>query len=137
MALARTPASRLVAGLSPWAGATAEHSESFRFEALSLLESAKTKLAEIEAKPPADASSTSVAVLHPMHLAVKALLAAKGVKARSTRATLDLLPGLYAGVLPPERIADYVGVQRLEIQGAKAIEATRTLLAAAGALLAA
>src|SRR5689334_22700626 len=135
MAPTRTPASRLVASLSPWLGATAEHSETFRFEALTLLESAKTKLAEIEAKPPADASSTSVAVLHPMHLAVKALLAAKGVKARSTRATLELLPALYAGALPAERIADYVGVQRLEIQGAKAIEATRALLTVAGSLL--
>src|SRR5437762_12953748 len=132
MAPPRAPASRLVTSLPPWLAATAEHSESFRFEALSLLEAAKTRLAEIEAKPPLDASSTAVAVLHPMHLAVKALLAGKGVKARSTRATLELLPALYEGALPRERLAEYVGVQRLEIQGAKAVEATRALLAVAG-----
>src|SRR5262245_39235319 len=125
MAPARTPASRLVGTLAPWVGATAEHSESFRFEALTLLETAKTKLAEIEAKPAADAAATSIAVLHPFHLAVKALLAAKGVKALSARAALDLLPALYEGALPAERIAEYVGVQKLTIQGPKAVDAAK------------
>ena len=135
MAPARTPAFRLLASLPPWVAATAEHNESFRFEALSLFESAKTRLAEIEAKPPADGSSIAVAVLYPFHLGAKALLAAKGVKARSTRATLDLLPALYGPSLPAERLADYVGIQRLEIQGTKAIEAARTFLTTASSLL--
>lgn len=131
----RAVASRLVSGLSPWVGTTAEHSETFRFEALTLLETAKTKLAEIEARPAADTAAVSVAVLHPMHLVVKALLAAKGVKARSVRAQLDLLPALYGSALPAERLADYVGVQRLTIQGPKAVEATKALIAAAASLL--
>lgn len=135
MASARVLATRLTAGLPAWLAATVEHNESFRFEALTLLAQARTRLAEIEAKPPADPSSVAVAVLHPFHLAVKGLLAAKGVKVHATRAALALLPLLYAGALPAERIESYVQVQGLKLQGAKSIEAAKAFLAAADALL--
>ncbi len=114
-----------------WAGVTVSHDESYRFEALTLLEQAGTRLAEIEAKPPVDSASVGVAVLHPMHLTVKALLAAKGYRAHSTRATVDLLRHLYEGALAPERVTDFTGVQGLTIQGAKSIAAAKTLLGAA------
>lgn len=135
MAQARSTAARTLQSLPPWIGATTEYNESFRFESLTMLEAAKTRLAEIEAKPPADTSSVAVAVLHPLHLTVKALLAAKGVKARSTRAAVDLLRVLYDGAVTPELIAGYVGVQRVEIQGAKAVDAAKALIAAAATLL--
>lgn len=128
MASTKTPQSKLVADLPFWVAATIERNESFRFEALTLLEQARAKLAEIEAKPPANTASVGIAVLHPMHLAVKALLSAKGYRAFSTRATVDLLRLLYAGDLPESRIQSYVGVQGLTIQGAKAIEAAKALL---------
>jgi hypothetical protein len=135
MAQARSTAARTLLALPPWLAATTEYNESFRFDSLTMLEAAKTRLAEIEAKPPADASSVAVAVLHPVHLTVKALLAAKGVKARSTRATVDLLRVLYDGAITPELIAGYVGVQRVEIQGARAVDAAKALIAAAATLL--
>jgi len=128
MASTRTTPSKLIADLPFWVAATVERNESFRFEALTLLEQGKAKLAEIEAKPPADSSSVAVAVLHPMHLAVKALLSAKGYRAYSTRATLDLLRLLYAGDLPESRLQAFIGVQGLTIQGAKSIEAAKALL---------
>ncbi len=128
MASPKTSPNRLIAELPAWIASTVERNESFRFEALTLLEQARAKLTEIEAKPPADSSSVAVAVLHPMHLAVKALLAAKGYRAYSTRATIDLLRLLYDGDLPESRTQSYIGVQGLRIQGAKALEAARALL---------
>jgi hypothetical protein len=128
MASTKHSPNKLIADLPLWIAATVERNESFRFEALKYLEQATTKLAEIEAKPPADSSSVAVAVLFPMHLAVKALLAAKGYRATSTRSTLELLRLLYEGDLPESRTQSYVGVQSLRIQGPKAIEAARALL---------
>src|SRR5688572_12275435 len=94
---------RAMSALPLWAGVTVSRDESYRFEALTLLETAGTRLAEIEAKLPADSASIAVAALHPMHLTVKALLAAKGYKSSSTRATVDLLRHLYDDALAPER----------------------------------
>lgn len=136
MSTTKAATARALASLPLWAGMTVTRDESLRFEALTLLETAATRLAEIEAKPPADGPSIAVAVLHPMHLTVKALLAAKGYKAHSTRATVDLLKHLYDGSLAAERVADFTGVQSLTIQGAKAIDAAKTLLGAAKTLLA-
>ena len=128
MASTKSSPNKLIADLPLWIGATIERNESFRFEALKLLEQAGTKLAEIEAKPPVDTSSVAVAALFPMHLAVKALLAAKGYRAYSTRATLELLRILYEGDLPESRTQTYIGVQGLRIQGTKALEAARALI---------
>ena len=124
-----------MSSLPLWAGVTVSRDESYRFEALTLLETATTRLAEIEAKMPADSASVAVAALHPMHLTAKALLAAKGYKSSSTRATVDLLKHLYDGALPPERVAEFVGVQSLTVQGAKSIDAAKALLTAAKTLL--
>lgn len=136
MSTPRAAGARALSALPLWAGVTVSRDESFRFEALTLLETAATRLAELEARPPADSASIAVAALHPMHLTVKALLAAKGYKAHSTRATVDLLRHLYEGALPPERVADFTGVQSLTVQGARAMDAARTLLADAKRLLA-
>src|SRR5689334_17199797 len=111
MSSAKAATARAMSSLPLWAGVTVSRDESYRFEALTLLETATTRLAEIEAKLPADSASIAVAALHPMHLTVKALLAAKGYKAHSTRATVDLLGHLYEGALAPDRVADFVGVQ--------------------------
>lgn len=135
MASTKTSPNRLIADLHLWIAATVERNESFRFEALKLLEQADTRLAEIEAKPSADASSVAVAVLHPMHLTVKALLSAKGYRALSTRSALELLRLLYEGELPESRAQSFVGVQSLRIQGGKAIEAARALIDFAKQLL--
>ena len=137
MASPRAHARRLTASLPVWVSATVEHNETLRFEALGLVEQAKTRLDEIKAKPPADSASIGVAVLHPCHLAIKGLLAAKGFKAGSTKAQLALLPALYPpDALPEDRIADYVAIQGLKLQGQKSIDAAGQLIATAESLLA-
>ncbi len=133
--MAKTAEQQAVAGLSPAVTATIERNETFRFEALTLLELGRNKLAAIEAKPPADSSSVGVAALEPFHLGVKALLAGKGYKAYGTRGTLDLLRILYRSDLPEERVQSYIGVQALRIQGAKSLAAARAFLDTAASLL--
>ncbi len=136
MAPTKTNTAKVLAGLPQWLTATTEHNESFRFEALTLLEQARSKLAEIEAKPPPDAAATAVAALHPLHLVVKALLAAKAMKSYSTRASLELLHLLYGEEIPESLIQQYVGVQSVRIQGAKSLEAAKSFIATATQLLA-
>jgi len=133
--MAKTAEQIAVAGLAPAVAATIERNESFRFEALTLLEQGRAKLAAIEAKPPADSSSVGVAALEPLHLGAKALLAGKGYKATGTRGVLDLLRILYKGQLPEERLQSFIGVQALRIQGPKSLEAARAFLDAAASLL--
>lgn len=133
--MAPTAEQKAVAGLSPAIAATIERNDSFRFEALTLLEQARAKLAAIEAKPPADSSSVGVAALEPIHLAAKALLAGHGYRAYGTAGLLELLRLLYAGQLPEERLRQFVGVQALRIQGAKSLEAARAFLDTAAQLL--
>jgi hypothetical protein len=131
----RLNASRLLAELPRWLSAVVEHSESYRFEALTLLEAAKTRLAEIEAKPPADAAAAAIALGPPLHGIVKALLAARGLKSFSTRASLELLGRLYAGDLPPTQIQALASLQALKLQGSQAIAAARVFADAATRML--
>jgi hypothetical protein len=128
-------ATRVLAGLPPWLTATVTHSESFRFEALTLLEAANARLAEIEATPPADGAAAAIAVGAPLHGIVKALLAARGVKSYSARASLELLGKLYAGELPPTQIEALVALQGLKLQGPAAVAAARVFTDAATRLL--
>jgi len=132
---AKQNAARVLAELPRWLAATVEHSESFRFEALTLLEAANTRLAAIEAAPPADGAGAAIAVGAPLHGVVKALLAARGVKAYSMRASLELLGRLYAGDLPPTQLETVVAVQRLKLQGLPAITAARVFVDAAARIL--
>lgn len=134
-AMPRLNTARLLAELPSWLSATVEHSESYRFEALTLLEAAKTRLAEIEAKPPADAAAAAIAVGAPLHGIVKALLAARGLRSQSTRASHELLGKLYAGDLPPTQIQALVALQGLKLQGAQAIAAARVFSDAATRIL--
>jgi hypothetical protein len=133
--IAARPESAGIAGLPEWVRATIAHDESFRFEALTLLEQAKAKLAGVGARPPGDSSSVAVAVLPPMHLAVKALLAAKGYRATSMRGQLALLRVLYGGSFPPALADTYVGVQAVRVQGATALEAAQAFVDAAAGIL--
>lgn len=133
--MASTVEQKAVAGLTPAIAATIERNDSFRFEALTLLEQARAKLAAIEAKPPADSSSVGVAALEPLHLAAKALLAGHGYRAYGTQSMVALLRLLYAGQLSEDRIQSYIGVQGLKIQGAKSLEAAKAFLDAAAQLL--
>jgi hypothetical protein len=124
-ATSRANATRALAGLPAWLADTVEHSESYRFEALTLLETANARLAEIEAKPPADGAAAAIAVSAPLHGIVKALLAARGYKSYSFRASLELLSRLYAGELPPTQVQALVALQGLKLQGTPAIVAAR------------
>ena len=132
----KTSTGKLLAGLPLWITATVEPNEALRHEAPTLLEQAKTRLAEIEAKPPTDSAAIAVAVLHPFHLVVKALLAAKAMKSFSTRASLELLRLLYGDALPENVMQLYVDVQKVKIQGAKSIQAAKSFLDHASQLIA-
>lgn len=132
----RTKPKQVLAGLPPWMTALIEYHDPIRSEARTLLEQAKVRLAEIEAKPPADSAAVAVAVLHPFHLTVKALLAAHAMKSFSTLASLELLRLLYGTELPEDLLQLYVGVQRVTIQGAKSIEAAKSFIDHAAQLIA-
>lgn len=135
MANATPKITKEISKLPPWISVAIEHSDSFRFEALSLLENAQGKLSAIEAKPSADAAATAVAALQPMHMAIKALLAAKAMKARSVRASLNLVQILYGDEVPASLLQQYVDVQGMKTQGVKAIDAAKSFLGTATELV--
>lgn len=134
MAAGQDSPTRVAADLPAWIGDVVEHSDSYRFEALTLLGEAESRLRDLAANPPADSAVAAAAALPPMHLALKALLAAKAARSYSTRASLELLPILYAEEAPATDA--FVSVQSLKLQGAKAIAAARSFVGAASKLLA-
>ena len=134
MAAPKTLSTKLAAQLPAWIGSVVEHNDSYRFEALTLLDRARARLTEIEAKPPADSVAAASAALEPLHLALKALLAAKAARSLGTRASLELLPVLYADEAPDPR--PFTDVQNVKVQGAQAIAAAKSFVEAVGKLLA-
>jgi len=118
--------------LPRWIRQAVEHDGSYRFAALSLLDRARTLMAEAEAKPPADSAAAALAALPPMHLAIKALLAAKGYRSHGMRPTLDLVGILYEDGPLSRMTDDYAAVQSLKIQGKEALAAARALVDAVG-----
>ena len=136
MDAAATRSALLIAHLPAWIGPVVEYNDSYRFEALGLLEEAKTKLTELKAKPPADSAAAASAALHPLHLALKALLAARAVKSLSTQASLAVAQTLYEDRVPAGLLETFTDVQGMKIQGGKAIEAAERFTEAVSKLLA-
>lgn len=114
---------------------TVELNDAFRFDALTLLNRAKAKFNALEQDSPADSATAAQAALEPMHLAVKALLAARGFRGLSVTASLELLREIYGKDLPEKILQGYLDVQAMKIQGAGARQALSALLSTASRLL--
>jgi hypothetical protein len=121
--------------LPRWLLPVVERDEAFRFTALSLLDRARTLVTETEAKPPADSAAAALAALAPMHLALSAVIAAKGYRSLGMRPTLDLVGILYEDGPLAALAEKFAAVQALKIQGQDAIAAARELVDAAGKAL--
>ncbi len=117
------------------AAQTVQYNDALRFDALTLLDRAKTRFGEIERSNPADGAALAVAVTEPFHLATKALLAARGFRALSVGASIDLLRSLYGKELADQHVQNYLDVQSLRLQGPKAQAALSSFMDAVSRLL--
>jgi len=116
-----------------WISETIEQNESFRFEALTLLERARSKHVEISMKPFPE--SGSAAFLEPLHLIASALLAAKGFRAGSLRGAVELMGKLYPGDITKEMLECYVLAHKSSLDKARAEESTIAFVEIATRLL--
>jgi len=114
---------------------TVELNDAFRFDALTLLNRAKAKFNSLEQASPADSVATAQSALESMHLAVKALLAARGYRGLSITSSLSLLRGIYGKDIPEKILEGYLDVQAMKIQGTGARQALSALLSTASKLL--
>jgi len=114
---------------------TVELNDAFRFDALTMLNRAKARFNALEQESPADSVASAQAALEPMHLAVKAMLAARGYRGLSVTSTLELLRAIYGKNLPESILQGYLDVQAMKIQGAGARQALSALLNTASRLL--
>jgi hypothetical protein len=114
---------------------TVEQNDAFRFDALTLLDRAKAKFKELEQAPPGDAAAVAQAALEPMHLTVKALLAARGFKGFSTSASLKLIRLIYGRENMDKALQGYLDVQAMKLQGTGARQALSALLNTASRFL--
>lgn len=114
-------------------GETVEQNESFRFEALTLLEKARSKHVELSMKPFSELGS--VAFLEPLHLIVSALLAAKGFRAGSLRAAVELLKALYPGDFTEEMLESYIMAHKNSLDMSRAADSTTAFVDIATRLL--
>lgn len=126
-------AAAAMAAMPKWVTETVEQSESFRFEALTLLERARSKHVEISMKPFPE--SGAVAFLEPLHLTVSALLAARGFRAGSLRGAVELLKALYPGDFTDELLESYVLAHKSSIDMARAANSTTSFVDIATRLL--
>ncbi len=124
-----------LAGLPPALAQTVECGDSFRFEALTLLDRAKAKFNELDRKTLPDGAAMGTAVLEPMHLVVKALLAARGFRSLGTASSLELLKILYGTSLPANLLQQFANVQALKLQGTGARQAISAFIDTASRLL--
>lgn len=114
---------------------TVELNDAFRFDALTLLNRAKAKFNALEQEPPADSIAAAQAALEPMHLAIKALLAARGFKGLSVVSSLELVRKIYGVNIQDSILQGYLDVQAMKIQGAGARQAMSALISTASRLL--
>jgi HEPN domain-containing protein len=135
MAAARTNSRKVLKGMAQIVAQTVELNDAFRFDALTLLNRAKARFNALEQDAPGDSAAAAQAALEPMHLAVKALLAARGYKGLSVSSSLELLRGIYGKELPEKILQGYLDVQAMKIQGAGARQALSALLSTASRLL--
>jgi len=126
---------KILKGMAQSMVQTVEMNDSFRFDALTLLNRAKARFTALEQDPPADSAAAALAMLEPMHLAVKALLAARGYKGLSVSSSLGLLRRIYGKELPEKILQGYLDVQSMKIQGDGARQALSALLSTASRLL--
>ena len=122
---------QVLAGLPPALAQTVEWGDSFRFEALTLLDRAKAKFAELEKQ----ADGGGATVLEPMHLTMKALLAARGFRSLGTAASLQLLKTIYRKEIPEKLLQQFTEVQALKLQGSPARQALSSFISTASRLL--
>ena len=135
MARANNPETRAVEALPRWVRLTIEQDDSFRFEAIGLLDQARARLNALAASPPTDGALAAAAAVTPLHLANKALLAARGYRSLSTRGTEELLGICYGKNLPEGAVERMKSVIGLKLQGASAIEAVGSYIESATRLL--
>lgn len=135
MARARNPETRAVEALPRWVRLTIERDDSFRFEAIGLLDQARARLNALAASPPADGAAVAAAAATPLHLANKALLAARGYRSLSVRGTEELLGICYGKNLPEGAVDRMKSIIGMKLQGAGAIAAVGSHIESATRLL--
>lgn len=126
---------KVLAEMPAFLAATVQRDDALRFAALGLLEKARSRAEDISADPPADSAAAALAALPVIHLTIRALLAARGLRSFSVRASLFLLRVLYPSDLPEETIAKLSRVQTLTLKGGDALAAARSFTDLAEKLL--
>lgn len=135
MATIRNDFRQALGQLPPALAQTVETGDSFRFEALGLLDRAKARFNALEKIPAGDDAGVGIAALESMHLITKALLSARGFHSLSTASAIALLRAIYGKDIPEEILSRYQQVQSMKLQGAQARQALSAYISTASKLL--